>query len=474
MVSHGTVRAARGGEAGVTLLVVLVLLLAVTAASGAFIWFMNQQQTRAGGRLRAAAAVAVAEAGVHRALAILESVAPDGQSPGRSWRPSAHTERLNVGPFDGRFTISLADGPGDAILVTSSGEVAGVQRRVRARVHLASSALLAALHGDGVVRFEKPPAMAFLFPYGAGIGDRPWIQVAAGKEIWFTTTAVSINNRNASTVVAPGPVDAPDAASPRPDPVRLLTSRAGVVTLGADHTQVDIQQLRNAGVHVEGVVLRTGAFPQPPEVDRAYFQRQASANTANAALNEAAGRHHGDSELVKKQDSSYSRTQFDKLQAYLRVGLTPPLFRGVVYVGGGVVLRDGERMDVVEGALVTDSTVHMSQGAVLQVTHSASTRTLPGIIVLDNGGITVTQGARLRAHGLVYTSRLFDVGPGAHVDVVGAVLSADPDLSFRNFAATVVIRYDPAVLGTPGLRTAVPSGAPPAEVAWVAAWEELP
>ncbi|MGH2373477.1 MAG: hypothetical protein ACRDIC_08385 [bacterium] len=473
-MSHGTVRAARGGEAGVTLLVVLVLLLAVTAASGAFIWFMNQQQTRAGGRLRAAAAVAVAEAGVHRALAILESVAPDGQSPGRSWRPSAHTERLNVGPFDGRFTISLADGPGDAILVTSSGEVAGVQRRVRARVHLASSALLAALHGDGVVRFEKPPAMAFLLPYGAGIGDRPWIQVAAGKEIWFTTTAVSINNRNASTVVAPGPVDAPDAASPRPDPVRLLTSRAGVVTLGADHTQVDIQQLRNAGVHVEGVVLRTGAFPQPPEVDRAYFQRQASANTANAALNEAAGRHHGDSELVKKQDSSYSRTQFDKLQAYLRVGLTPPLFRGVVYVGGGVVLRDGERMDVVEGALVTDSTVHMSQGAVLQVTHSASTRTLPGIIVLDNGGITVTQGARLRAHGLVYTSRLFDVGPGAHVDVVGAVLSADPDLSFRNFAATVVIRYDPAVLGTPGLRTAVPSGAPPAEVAWVAAWEELP
>ncbi len=469
-MSTAGLRVQRAGEAGVALLVVLVLLLAITGASGAFIWFMNQQQTRAGNRLRATAAVALAEAGVHKALAILESVAPDGQTPGRSWRPSAYTEPLKAGPFDGRFTVSLTDGPGNAILITSSGEVAGVQRRVRARVHLASPALLAALHGDGVVRFEKPPAMAFLLPYGAGIGDRPWIQVAAGKEIWFTTPAVSINNRNASTVVAPGPVDAPDSAPPRPDPVRLLTSRTGVVTLGADHTQVDIQQLRNAGVHVEGVVLRTETFPRPSDVDRAYFRRQASTNTTNTGLNEAAGKHSGDAELAKKQDSLYSHAQFDKLQAYLRVGLAPPLFRGVVYVEGGVVLRDRERLEVVEGALVTDSTVHISQDAVLQVTHSAQTRTLPGILVLDNGGITVTQGARLRAHGLVYTSRLFDVGPGAHVDVVGAVLSADTELSFRNFAATVVIRYDPAVLGTPGLR--LPPDA--RTVAWVAAWEELP
>lgn len=472
-MSTGTSRVIRGGEAGVTRLV-LVLLLAVTGASGAFVWFMNQQQTRADGRLRAAAAVAVAEAGVHKALAVLESVAPDGRSPGRRWRPSGYAERLNVGPLDGRFTISLTDGPSDAILVTSSGEVAGVQRRVRARVHLASSALLAALHGSGVVRFETPPATTFLLPYGAGIGDRPWIQVAAENEIWFTTTAVSLNNRNVSTVVAPGPIDAPDAAPPRPDPVRLLTSRAGVVTLGTDHTKVDIRQLRNAGIHVEGVVLKSEAFPQPPDVDRAYFRRQASANTANAALNAAAGKHHRNSELVKKQDSLYSRAEFDKLQTYLRVGLTPPLFRGVVYVEGGVVLRDGERLEIVEGALVTDSTVHVSRRAVLQVTHTAATRTLPGIVVLDNGGITVTQGARLRAHGLVYTRRLFDVGPGAHVDVVGAVLSADRELSFRNFAAAVVIRYDPAVLGTPGLRTVMSSGTPPAEVAWVAAWEELP
>jgi hypothetical protein len=76
----------------------------------------------------------------------------------------------------------------------------------------------------------------------------------------------------------------------------------------------------------------------------------------------------------------------------------------------------------------------------------------------------------LQVHGLVSVSRLIDVHPGARVDVVGAVLGLDPAVGFRNDRDTVVIRYDPAVLGTPGLR--VPHGAP--VVAWVAAWEELP
>jgi hypothetical protein len=49
------------------------------------------------------------------------------------------------------------------------------------------------------------------------------------------------------------------------------------------------------------------------------------------------------------------------------------------------------------------------------------------------------------------------------------MLSNDPGISFRNLGV-VVIRYDPAVLGTPGLDVA--DGAP--VVAWVAAWQESP
>jgi hypothetical protein len=65
---------------------------------------------------------------------------------------------------------------------------------------------------------------------------------------------------------------------------------------------------------------------------------------------------------------------------------------------------------------------------------------------------------------------VIDLGEGAHVDVVGAVASADRGLSVRTVAATLVIRYDPAVLGTPGL--VVAADAP--VVVWVALWEELP
>jgi hypothetical protein len=73
-------------------------------------------------------------------------------------------------------------------------------------------------------------------------------------------------------------------------------------------------------------------------------------------------------------------------------------------------------------------------------------------------------------HGLVYINRVINVEEGARVDVVGAIVGNDPSLSFRNHATTVVIRYDPAVLGTPGLRVLREGPV----VAWVALWEELP
>jgi hypothetical protein len=70
----------------------------------------------------------------------------------------------------------------------------------------------------------------------------------------------------------------------------------------------------------------------------------------------------------------------------------------------------------------------------------------------------------------VYASRVFEATEGARVDVVGSVLGRDAGLSLRNHASTVVVRYDPAVLGTPGLRVA---DADPV-IAWVSSWQELP
>jgi hypothetical protein len=457
------------------LIAVLLILLAVTGSSSSFVWLMNQQQTRAGQHLRAVAALRAAEAGVHRALSILETVAPDRQSPGRTWRAAGYAEEIGVGPLRGRFTLALADESDGAVIVSSEGEVAGATRRVRARVYLASPALLAALYGASVVRLEKPPAVTFILPYGAGIGDRPWIHIAAGREIWFATSYVSINSPTVAFGAGAGPVDTPaDAggatAVTRPGPVRLLLARGAELTLDESRQPVDIQQLRAMGVYVEGVVLRADALPRLPEVDRTFYQTLAAGNRRNAHVNEAAGRYLGDGALERKRDSLYTRDEFERLLSFFRSGLLPSRLEGVIYVKGVVELSVGQRLEIAEGALVTESGVHLNQAATLEITHSPATRTLPGLLVTGTiGSLIVTEGARLRVHGLVYATRAFDVREGARVDIVGAVLNSDAELSFRNLAATVVIRYDPAVLGTPGLR--IPDDAP--VVAWVAAWEEL-
>lgn len=464
------------GERGVALLAVVVLLLIIAASSAAFVWFMNQQQTRSGARYRSTAATAAAEAGVHRALSILEMVTADVGGPGRTWRPTAYQEPVQTGPLRGRFTLSLADEPDGAIMVTSAGEVAGVTRRLRARVYLASPALLAALHGAGIVHLERPPAAIVILPYGAGIGDRPWIHIAAGRGIEFATSNISINDPATTFEAGPGPVDAPESAgSPTmvraPGPARLLLARDADLTIGQDHQRVDIQQLRVMGVNVEGVVLRTVAFPDLPEVDRAYYQALALANTRNASFNKAAGQYVGDGNLASKRDSLYTWMEFEQLSTYLKdQRITGPL-RGVIYIeGGGASVFDGQRLQVIDGALVAEGTVDIGLGASLEITHSAATRRLPGIVVLDRGALVVLHQARLRVHGLVYASKMVDVGTEAHVDIVGAVLANDAKLSFRSFGASVVVRYDPVVLGTPGLRAR--GDAPVA--AWVATWEELP
>ncbi len=459
-------------ESGMVLLVVLVILLVVASSSASFIWFMNQQQTRAGTRFRTAAAMAVAEAGVHRALSILESVAPNG-TPGRFWRPAAHSEILPVATLEGRFTLSAADEAGGAIVVTSAGEVGGVTRRLRARVYLASPALLAALYGAGHVRLERSPAALLILPYGIGATNRPWTHVAVGRGIGFMTD-VSINDPSVPFEAGPGPLDIPGGtSSPAPaaiDHIRLLLARGADVTVGPENSRIDVRQLRTMGVRMDGTVARAEAFPRAPDVDRAFFQGQAGANTANAGLNEAAGKYTRDEELAQKADSLYSQKQFERLLAYLLSVLDPPSLRGVIYVRGEVTLFERQTVRISDGALITEDTLHLTQAATLEVTHTAATRTLPGLLVLGNGSLIVNRQARLRVHGLVYVNRVIDVWDGARVDAVGALLARNRGISFRNIGARVMIRYDPGVLGTPGLR--VHRNSP--LVAWVATWEELP
>lgn len=460
----------RRADAGVVLLVVLIIFLIVGSSAASFVWFMNQLQTRAGVRHRSAAALEVAEAGIQRALSVLESTAPDGHSPGRPWRPAEYSEVVPVGKRTGRFTLSLVDADDGGVLVTSTGEVGGTERRLSARVFLASPAQLAGLHVASTIWLGEEPAATTIVAYGVASREWPWIHVAAGKALWFTTARVSLNDPSGVEATA-GPLETPGAPHdavrlPTPDPVRVLLGSHAELTLGQNKQRVNEQQLRIAGVRV-GEVLRAEAFPSVPRIHRRFFQAQAIANVANAELNEAAGKYVGDEDLARKHDALYSREHFEKVQMYLRAGVRRDL-RGIVYVRGAVAMADGEHLRIVDGSLIAEGLVRVGRDAFLETVHSPDTRALPGLLVAD-GALAIAEGAHVRVHGLLLADRLIDIGARARLDVVGAVLGNDPTVSLRNLG-TMVIRYDSAVLGTPGLL--VPEDT--TVVAWVAAWEELP
>jgi len=460
---------ARRGQRGLALLALLVVLMVVAASSTAFVWYVNRQQAQTGAGVRARRAAHLAEAGLHTVLAALEAPAAR-DAAGPWWRPTAHEVR---GDGEGRIRVWVRDGDAGALVVTSEGEVAGTVRMLEATVHLASPALLAALYGAAVVRLEQPPAAVVIAPYGAGLGDRPWVHIAAGREIWFATADVSLNDPGVPVEVAPGPIDPAPGTGPAPmtppGPVRLLLARDAALTVGAAHERVDVHQLRTLGVAADGVVLRAHGLPPLPDVDRAFYRRQAAGNLANAATNAAAGRHAADGALERKRDSLYTPAEFEQVQAYLAAADGPPRLRGVIYVTGGVSLLDAGRLEIADGALVTEGTVHLGDAARLEIVHTPASRRLPGLLVLDDGGLHISRDARLRAHGLVDAARTIDVTDGGRLEVIGAVVGRDPLTSVRNRGAVIVIRYDPAVLGTPGLTARV--GGP--VVAWIARVREV-
>ncbi len=461
-------------QTGQVLLGVLVLVLVVTASAVTFVWYMNQQQTRAGIRYRSAAALNVAEAGVHRALAALESNVPIGGLRGHEWRSQGYAETVQAGPLEGRFVLSVNQDPGGARVITSVGQVGDVIRKVRVRAYVASPILLSAFTGIGIVKIDPPPATTFLLPYGAETLRRPWVHLMAGRAVWFAASQVRINNPEAHVTFSPGPIDAAigrrdGGDNPPVLPLRIALPREAILAVGGADQYVDVSALRAFGVLINDIV-KLDALPEFPTIDRAYLLSQAASNAGNVGINKGAGRFYGDGTLEHKTGSDYSGAEFLRILEYLLTEQSRPRLRGIVYVRGSVTMPEGARVRIDDGTLITESTVHLSRSAELVITHSSASRTLPGLIVQDLGGLNLALEAQLHVHGLVYVNRAIEIGEGATFDVVGAVVGNNPGISFRAYAATVIIRYDPAVLGTPGLLT--PEQGP--VVVWVAKWEEMP
>jgi len=453
------------GPAGQTLLVVLTIMLAVTVSAGSFIWYMNRQQARAGLRYRTVAALSLAQAGVRRALAVFEGTAPDG-SPGRLWRPVGYEEVVAAGSLGGGFRLTVTPERDGAVVVTSDGTAGGVTRRLRARVYLASPALLAGVSAAGSVQVGAPSGAVTIVAYAAP-ADRPWVHIAAATEVWFFTADFPLND--AAAALPAGPVDLLPGASAgagAADPVQLLLGAEASLALGGDRRPVDPSALRAAGLRVEDP-WRPDPFPAIPGVDQDFYRDLAAANSANAEINRQAGELANDPDLRKKPDSFYDAEQFARVVRFLASRTDPPELRGILYVAGRVTIPPDVDLRLADGALVAGNTVKLEEGARFTVSHTAGTRRLPAVLVLGTGGLVLSAHAELLAHGLVYAAQTIEVTPDAGLRVVGAVASNDPGISVRVRGA-LTVRYDPAVLGTPGLRVA---GRAPV-TAWAAEWQE--
>lgn len=114
-----------------------ILLIAIAVVVMSFIYLITARITRTGYEQSRTKALYIAEAGINKAAWYI--ITPQGLGGhGNSWRTTGTTETF----ADGNYTISVADGTGGNIIITSTGECNNVYRTVQQQI--SSSTLPAA------------------------------------------------------------------------------------------------------------------------------------------------------------------------------------------------------------------------------------------------------------------------------------------------------------------------------------------
>ncbi|HEY3246799.1 MAG TPA: hypothetical protein VGK88_00730 [bacterium] len=449
-------RAARvfNNEQGQLMPMVLGLLVIAAVISVAFVALVVTRQQLVGYRYRVLAARYAAEAGIERA--IWELRGPD--------RVLGLRVPLGNGS-GGRFAVESVDDQGGGFLrIVSRGEFRGLTRKVQATVKLSPGVLRYALFGDRLLRFEGSESRTYVVPASSARGCASGGLFGSNREVWIATPGVAINDF-AGTLLPLRDGDQSDRVLTATG--QLVLPAGAVLTFGGDHRPVDDPaELSLEDIKLGAAIVVGGPPEEPPSIDRAVLQSLAEANTANAELNEAVGRRMGRPDLRLKRNSVYEREDFDLIVRYLT--LAPgEVLTGPIFVRSSAVVPDGASIRIVDGFLATEGSLTIKTGGRLEVRHSLRSRLLPGVVTIGaTAPLVVQQHGTLVVDGLVYAGRIFDAGEGAVIDIVGSLMAADPLLSFRNHSATVVVRYDPAVLGTIGIRPPPGVGAVVRIVAW--------
>ncbi len=441
---------------GQALIMVLMMMLILQVVAWAFLTRVHVEQRLAGGSARSLAAFYLAEAAVQKAFRMLEE--------GADW-PLPHQEAL--GP--GTFTIeALEQSPGGLISIVVQGEVAGARRRLKVLSRVGPESLAYGVSGQGIVGFGGQ-ARTYLMSYRIRGGGRRVGDLAAGVEIRFDSSRASLNAfRGLRLPLRDGEfvdtalLGASGATDPPPGLIDLVLAGNAQLTSGMAHRAVDLGDLRRQVAALGIRRLRSRPALAAPKIDLAYYKTLAEANTANAAINAAAGLTTTESGLQGKTDSRYNLEEFEAILDYLR-NRPKRTLQGVIFVDGDVSLEEGDRLIIADGALVVEGDVEIGEGARLEVRHGQAARTLPGIIAWGQGTIQIEDDAVAIVDGLVLAEWDLRVR-AAVVDVIGAIAARN----FFSTDGTVVVRYDSGVLATVGLRR---NGKGLAELV---SWQELP
>jgi hypothetical protein len=294
-----------GNEQGQLLPMALGVLLVAGMISVIFTAYVVTRQQLAGHRYSVMAGRYMAEAGVERALWALQR-APESWSGLRGL-----AELLEAGSLRGSFTIDAVEDRGGGLYdITSTAEVRGSNRTVRATAKLSPPVLQVALFGSRLLRFEggsRTYVMAGSAP-SACIADA---RLSSNGEIWLVNEGVAINDFD-GTVLPLRDGNQPDHAllgngGTGLGPPHALSERQRVegvgqiivpdgaaLTFGDAHYHLeDPFDIPRLAVRVGAAIVAGGRPEDLPGVDRAALRSLAAGNAANAELNETVGRQMG-------------------------------------------------------------------------------------------------------------------------------------------------------------------------------------
>ncbi len=453
---------------------VLGVLLVIAIISVAFASLVSVRQRLAGHRYRVLVARYLAEGAVEQALWALENdaqnhIAVDGVT---------HIQAGGI--LEGKFSVEKIRDEGKGLVsILASGEVGGVLRRVRTTARLSPRILTYALFGNRLIRLEGSEARTYVIPAYPSSACVEGGHLGTSGEIWFRNPGASVNEFTGA-VLPLREGDRPDhalveaaatAEQPNSKLGKLTLAGGAVLTIGEAHLPTDARGLRANNIWMGMEVLSIRDSQVLPVVDHDMLRALAQASVANAEINEAVGDQTWPA-LRMKRDSVYEQEDFRHIIQYLAGVPSKPL-KGPIYVKGTVTVPEDTIIQLLDGFLAVEGSLTIRAGGHLEVRHSSSSRTFPGIVTMmgEARPLIVQQRGVLIVDGLVYAGGPFDADQGSIIDIVGALMGADARLSIRNHNATLVIRYDPSVLGTVALIR------PPGTtnmVAEIVSWEEVP